>query len=373
VTNMSTAIRAFVDDDVRPYLATGPSAEETFPRVLIDKMAQMGLFGLNVPSQYGGLGLDQHAVLSANRELSAGWQSLSALLGTHFRVCLYLNQCGTQEQRRALLPQLASGETLVSHAYHEKSIRDHTRFNTTVTADGGGRLSLSGVKHWVTNALDADLIVVIARCTGSVEEHGSVAALVRPDQSGVRISGDLTRPGVKGVSLSSVEFDECELDPDESLIGGFEAAIDEFIDRFESGSSLGFCARAVGAAEAAVRDLAESLVDCADRGGPVGDVSAYKYGQIQTALYSMQATFAHTAAALGAGDAPPVAAHMAKVYCADALQTVVRDCIMLKGGAGYAGSENDLNRIYRDAISLMLIDTPNDVLLSRIGRTCESN
>jgi alkylation response protein AidB-like acyl-CoA dehydrogenase len=372
MTDVTAAIREFVREDVRPYLSKEEGAEDKFPRELVDKMAQMGLFGLNVPDRYAGGGLAQPAVLSANRELSAGWQSLSALLGTHFRVCLYLTRCGTEEQRERLLPQLATGRLLVSHAYHEKSIRDHARFRTTISMSPDERPVLSGVKHWVTNARDADLIVVIARCGRGFERHGTVAVLVHPDQLGVEISGDLTRPGVKGVSLSSVKFNDCELDPDECFVGGLKADIDGFIDRFESGSSLGFCARALGSAEAAVRDLDEFRIDRGELGSGGQEVTAYRYGGIRTTLYSMQATFAHAAQALGEEGTHDSVAHMAKVYCSDSLQAIVRDCIMLKGGDGYAAATNELSRIYRDAISLMLIDTPNDILLTTIGRSLPS-
>src|SRR5213078_955284 len=90
---VGTAVSAFVEDAVRPYLDRA-GAEDEYPGELISRMRDLGLFGLTIPKQLGGLELGRHATVVANRELSAGWQSLSALLGTHWRVCLYFQQCG---------------------------------------------------------------------------------------------------------------------------------------------------------------------------------------------------------------------------------------------------------------------------------------
>jgi alkylation response protein AidB-like acyl-CoA dehydrogenase len=366
-SDLLDTVRRFVHDDVRPYL-TAPEAEHSYPATLVSRMGELGLFGVNVAPTYGGLGLGRGAIVDVNRELSIGWQSLSALLGTHLRITLYVQQCGTKSQCEEWLPLLAAGTSQTTHAYHEQGVKELTAFRTKVTENERGELVLSGTKQWCTNARNADRIVVIARMAAESLPEGTVAVVVDPTHAGVRIGDELPRPGVKGISLSAVEFDEYVVDPDVDFIGGRDSRVDDFIARFRTGSSLGFAARAVGAAQAAAYDLGEFLTNrLSNNGSPMNDVVTYRYAQMRTRLHAMESVLSATETGLDDFPMPTAAAHMVKVFCSDELQQVVRDCMMLKGGAGYADESTAMSRIYRDAASLMLIDTPNDILLTRIG------
>lgn len=357
VENLREQVREFAKIDVKKYLDAG--GEQEYPASLIASLRQMGVFGINVPREYGGMELPRHAPVVVSRELASGWQSLAALLGTHWRVCLYLLHHGTDEQKTRFLPGLASGEIRVAHAYHEQGTPELHQFRTEVV-DREGELRLSGRKHWCTNAAEADLIVVIARR----ESRGTIAALVEPSRPGVQVGNELPRPGVQGVSLRPVDFHDVYLDPARDLVGGDQTTVDDFIARFEPGSSLGFAARAVGAGQAAIDDLTAYL-----HRRPVADSAqallSFRYAEVRTRFAAMEAVLSR---AFGASPPSTAEAHMTKVFCTTELQTLVSACMMLKGGASYADASTVMSRVYRDAASLMLIDTPNDTLLSKIGQ-----
>ena len=246
---------------------------------------------------------------------------------------MYLQECGTVEQKQTFLPRLASGALGVSHADHEQGNRTTSTFETVVRRDGT-RLVLSGIKHWVTNAAHAELVVVIARGVDDLTKSGALAVLVDPSRRGVIVGDELPRPGIHGISLASVVFDGYEIAGDNEILGGLDADIDGFITRFEPGSSLGFAARAVGAGQAAVADLYAFLAR-RPSAGSADAIIDYRVGEVAVRLSAMEAVLERVGLALGP---PPSAAdaHIVKVFCSEELQRLVADCMMIKGGAPYA-------------------------------------
>jgi alkylation response protein AidB-like acyl-CoA dehydrogenase len=352
----------FVKRDVLPYLEV-QGQEERYPKELITKMASLGFFSMNIPPEYGGLGLDRATMMDIDLELGRGWLSLGALLGSHLRTCFYFLKRGTTEQQEYFLPLMAKGEIIGAHAYNEQGNRSLNAFRTTFSKQQGAYV-LNGIKEWVTNARDADLIIAIARKELDGPKGDPVAVIVHPDRAGVHIGKELQRPGVKGVSLCSVQFNDYHVDIEQDLIGGVNADIVGFINAFKTGSSLNFSARAVGAS-LAILDKCEAFLRTRDPGADGGGVIRYKFATIAIRVH---AALALLNSAKKPSSVPADAlAYMTKVFSTTTLQHSVQDAMMLMGGAGYAGASGSLDREYRDAASLLLIDTPNDILLSRIG------
>jgi alkylation response protein AidB-like acyl-CoA dehydrogenase len=352
----------FVQTDVLPYLAV-PGNEDQYPKELIAKMASLGFFGMNIPPEYEGLGLERGTMNDIDLELGRGWLSLGALLGSHLRACFYFLKRGTEEQRQHYLPLMAKGELIVAHAYHEQGNKNLKHFKTTLIKEGDTYV-LNGIKDWVTNARHANFIIAIARN----ELHGSqgdpVAVIVHPERPGVHIGKELQRPGVKGVSLCSVQFTDYVVDLEQDLIGGLNADIVGFINTFKTGSSLNFSARAVGAA-LAVQEHCKTFLEARDMSSNGGEIIRYKFAIMATRVQAAMALLSSTKTSNGVP--ADSLAYMTKVFSTTVLQDTIRDAMMLMGGGGYASGTGSLDRIYRDAASLLLIDTPNDILLSRIG------
>lgn len=365
-TSYTQSITAFVENDIKAYLAD-ELAELQYPTSLLDKMKALGVFGLNIPINYGGIGLGFSESIDVTVELSRGWLSLPAMLGTHYRVCLYFQKCGSEEQQNTILPLMAKGKLIAAHAYHEKGIKETTEFQTSLTKKGEDYV-LNGKKDWVTNAKNADAIVVIAKNNLPGAGGQPVAIITYPSRSGVVISSDLRRPGIKGISLCDVTFSDYKIDISTDLIGGIQADIQNFIDTNKIGSSVSFAARAVGAGIAVVSDCQQFIMSQPKR-VPGQEVINFRFAQIATDLNATKSVLSETMKNIGQAPDPVSLAHMTKVFCSTTLQNIVRGAMMLKGGSSYASQDGGMERIYRDAVSLLLIDTPNDILLSRIGKS----
>lgn len=327
--------------------------EDTYPATLVDWLRTEELFGANIPEEFGGLGLPPAEISEVTRNVAKCCQPLAGLLGTHLRACLYLLRVGTTEQKAEWLPRMATGEVVFAHAYNELNRKDFGSFQVTVT---NGRLN--GTKDWSTNARHADHMIVIARA-----DQGLRAVILPTDRPGIEVGNDLPRPGMLGVSLTPVTFNNVEVDPARDFVGGPDIDVTQFILDNERGSSLAFAARAVGAAEA-VFDASVGHVSTTvlSRSAVASGAIALRVGELAAEVHALRSAWR---TAVAGGD--PDEAHLAKVFCTEALQRVVTRSVALVGGPAYAGTSEFWSRHYRDSLALLLIDTPNDVLLHRIG------
>ena len=352
----------FVQEDVLPYLNVA-GHEDQYPLELVQKLGSLGFLGMNIPPEFGGLGLDRPTMMDIDVELGRGWLSLGALLGSHLRASFYFLKCGTKNQQQEYLPRLANGELVGAHAYNEQGNRKLSRFRTTLSRQGDTYL-LNGIKDWVTNAQNASFMIAIARKVLPNGNDAPVAVIVQPDRPGVHIGKDLPRPGVKGVSLCTVQFNDYVVTPGD-LIGGLDADIEGFINTFKSGSSLNFSARAVGAS-LAVQEKCRIFLQSRDPNEGGRNAIQCRFATMATRV---QAALGLLNAAKSRSAIPAEAmAYMTKVFSTEVLQDTIRDGMMLMGGSGYASKTTSLDREYRDAASLLLIDTPNDVLVDQIGQ-----
>jgi alkylation response protein AidB-like acyl-CoA dehydrogenase len=250
----------------------------------------------------------------------------------------------------------------VAHGYHEHRNNVLSELRTQISEDANGQLWLSGVKDWVTNIAAADRVIVIARWADSDRLS---AVIVDPSRPEVEVTPEHGRPGVLGVSLGSLRLAGYAL-ADQDIVGGPTANITAFIERFEPGSSLGFTARAVGAADSLLRYvLADVTATLSGYSDDAQAVIRFQVARLAAAHLATASVFEQ----LLALPHPPTAreAHLAKVFCSDSLTDMCQNAAMLTGGASFAGAANPVARAVREATSLRLIDTPNDVLLSRVG------
>ncbi|MBO9468396.1 acyl-CoA/acyl-ACP dehydrogenase [Tropicibacter sp. R15_0] len=332
-----------------------------YPRDLIEKLAKLGLFGINIPEEYGGSKIPISENLHINRVLSKYWLSIPALYGTHLRANQYFIEIGTEDQKSETLPKMASGELIFAHAFHEKGRKKPATFATSVTKEGNAFL-LNGEKEWVTNAEDADRIIVVAR---NDELSGCSAVVVSKSDPGVKIVKNHSRRGVEGVSLNRLALSNVRVEP-ENIIGGPDQDATEFISGFRAISSLNFSARCVGLSES-IRDMVSGYLLPDQRDEVSLPVIANRWSELQMRHQAIVYYFAGAVSQLRDGGLSKSEAHRTKVFCSATLQEVVSLARMLAGGTGYASDDHSLIRQLNDAGSLALIDTPNDTLLTWAG------
>lgn len=332
-----------------------------YPKSLVDQLAVLGLFGINIPEEFGGSKVPISLNLEINRVLSRYWLSLPALYGTHLRANQYIIETGTKEQKKLLLPKMADGSLIFAHAFHEKGRKKPSTFTTFVSRDGNAFL-LNGEKEWVTNANDADRIIVVAR---NDELGGCSAVMLSKSDSGVKIVKDHARRGVEGVSLNRLSLSNVRIEP-ENIIGGPDHDATEFILDFRAISALNFSARCVGLSESIVGHVENYLLPT-ERDDISLPVIANRWSELQMKMNAIEHYFHGAVSKFKLGELSKSEAHRTKVFCSGTLQDLVSLARMLTGGTGYASDDHNLIRQLNDAGSLALIDTPNDILLTWSG------
>lgn len=341
--------------------------ELPYPAQLIDRMGQLGLFGINIPEQFGGSEIPISLNLKINQILSRYWLAIPALYGTHLRTNQYFLELGTQVQKAKFLPKMAKGELIAAHAYHEKAIRQADNFKTVIR-ERNGKFFLTGTKEWVTNAQHCNFMVVVARRerTNDSKLPNCSAVIVWPNSPGLALADEHYRKGIEGISLRRVNFNEIEISEDD-FIGGKETCALNFISQFRPISSLNFAARCVGIAESLI-ELIKPYLMIEERDELSKGVIYHKWAELLMIKESIAAYFENSVALNELGRLTNSQAHRTKVFCSKSLQDLVTYGRMLSGGTSFASDDYSLIRQLNDAGSLSLIDTPNDILLTWSGK-----
>ena len=280
------AVRAFVDKDVVPVASDLEHADE-FPTALVATMTAMGLFGTTIPEEYGGLGLGLDTYALIQMELARGWVTLPGIMNGSFIAATMIRLHGTEEQRRRLLPRLASAEIRAALSMSEPHAGSDVQAIRTTARRDGDEYVLDGQKMWVTNAWRAGLIAVLAKTDPTTDPPhlGMTGFLVEKEPEGEAPGLTIPMPplrklGYKGVETTEVVFDGFRT-PAASVLGG-EAGVGQGFKYFMSGIEVGrvnVAARGAGLARAALDDAigyaprARGLrqADRAPPGDPVDD------------------------------------------------------------------------------------------------------
>ena len=369
-------VREWVEREVYPVASEYEHADE-FPTPLVEDMKELGLFGVTIPEEYGGLGLDLLTYALIQIELSRGWMSLSGVLNTHFISAWMIKTHGTDEQRGHYLPRMATGELRFAYSMTEPHAGSDVQAIRTRAVREGDEYVITGQKMWATNALRAGAIMLLTVTDPEAEQrHAGMTAFViekEPEveeQPGLTIPGKLGKLGYKGVETTELVFDGFRT-PASSALGG-EAGIGQGFYQFMGGIELGrvnIAARAVGIA---TRAFEESIAYAQRReafGKPIAQHQAVqlKLAQMVTKIEAARLLTLQAAERKSAGERADLEAGMAKLFATEAAEEVALDAMRIHGGAGYS-SELVIERIYRDAPVLILGEGSNEIQQLVIAR-----
>jgi butyryl-CoA dehydrogenase len=369
-------VREWVEREVYPVASEYEHADE-FPTPLVEDMKELGLFGVTIPEEYGGLGLDLLTYALIQIELSRGWMSLSGVLNTHFISAWMIKTHGTDEQRGRYLPRMATGELRFAYSMTEPHAGSDVQAIRTRAVREGDEYVVTGQKMWATNALRAGAIMLLTVTDPEAEQrHAGMTAFViekEPEveeQPGLSIPGKLGKLGYKGVETTELVFDGFRT-PASSALGG-EAGIGQGFYQFMGGIELGrvnIAARAVGIA---TRAFEESIAYAQRReafGKPIAQHQAVqlKLAQMATKIEAARLLTLQAAERKSAGERADLEAGMAKLFATEAAEEVALDAMRIHGGAGYS-SELVIERIYRDAPVLILGEGSNEIQQLVIAR-----
>ena len=371
------AVRTFVDRDVIP-VASKLEHEDEFPGALVETMKQMGLFGVTIPEEYGGLGLGLDTYALIQMELARGWVTLPGIMNGSFIAATMIRLHGTDEQRRRILPRLAAAEIRAAFSMSEPHAgSDVQSIRTTAVRDGDDYV-LDGQKMWVTNAWRAGLIAVLAKTDPTTDPPhlGMTGFLVEKEPDGDAPPGltipmpPLRKLGYNGLETTELVFDGFRT-PASSVLGG-EAGVGQGFKYFMSGIEVGrvnVAARGAGLARAALDDAVSYAREREAFGKPIAQHQAVQMmiAKMATRAEAARLLVLQAAAAKARGDRADLEAGMAKYFATEAAQENALDCMRVHGGYGYS-LEYRPERYYRDAPLLLIGEGSNEIQQLIIAR-----
>jgi butyryl-CoA dehydrogenase len=363
------AVRSFVQKDVVP-VATTLDHEDTYPEELVAQLAAFGLFGALIPEQYGGLGIDVITYTRVVEELAAGWMSLTGVLNTHLIAATLLRLHGSEEQRRRLLPQMASGARRGALSLSEADAGSDTR-NIRCRADrDGDEYVINGTKMWVTNGLWSRVVALAARTP-----EGITCFIVEkepgPRSGGIEVSRHIDKLGYRGVETVEMTYRDHRV-PVAAVLGGAGAPLGQGLPQILGALELGrvnIAARGVGVARAAFEAAISYAQQRQTFGVPIArhQAVAFKLADMAVRVEAARLLTRSAAEKLDRGERADVEAGMAKLYASEAAFENATEAMRIHGGFGYT-TELPVERYYRDAPLLMIGEGTNEIQRLVIAR-----
>jgi alkylation response protein AidB-like acyl-CoA dehydrogenase len=366
-------LRAFVDEQIRP-VAREWEAAERYPDELVATMRQLGLFGLMVPEEYGGMAADMVSLALVFEEISRGWMGVAGILGSHSLSCWMIARYGTPEQKRAHLPAFATGERRTGIALTEPGAGSDLQGIETVARRDGDVYVVSGRKTWITNARHADPLPVLVK-TGPAAKPahaGMSVLLIGASTDGFQVVRDLPKLGYHGPETCELVLDDVRV-PAANLLGGAEGrGLQQVLAALETGR-INVAARAVGVAQEAYD---QALRYAGEREAFGQKISGFQAVQLKLADMAMKLQAARllvywAAARADAGQRTDLESGMAKVYASEVAMECAVAAMEVHGGYGYS-REFTVERLYRDAPLMVIGEGTNDILRTVIARALTS-
>lgn len=375
-TEILRTVRNFVDKDVLPNVAKYEQADE-FPQDMFEQMRDMGLFGITISEEYGGLGLDLMTYTLVVAELSRGWISLSGIINTHFMAAWMLETYGTDKQKAELLPLMATGELRSAYSMTEPNAgSDVQSIRTRATrTDTGWRID--GQKMWATNGLRSGMVMLLAVTDPEAEprHRGMTAFIIRKEpgvekQPGLTVPGKLKKLGYKGVETTELVFDGFEV-TDDDILGG-EAGLGRGFKYFMGAVELGrvnVAARGLGVARCAFDVAIKYAQEREAFGKPISDHQSIqiKLAKMGTQIKAAEHLVFDAARRKATGERADLEAGMAKLFATETAQFCAMEAMRIHGGYGYS-QEYMPERLYRDAPLLILGEGTNEIQHLLIAR-----
>jgi alkylation response protein AidB-like acyl-CoA dehydrogenase len=363
------AIRAFVDKEIIPVARDMEHSGE-YPTAIVEHMKEMGLFGMTIPEEFGGLGVDMTTFSIVFEELSRGWMGVAGVLGSHSMACFIIAKNGTPEQKAKYLPELATGARRSGLGLTEPGAgTDLQGITTTATLDGDHYI-VRGSKTWITNARHADPLPVLVKTDPKADPRhkGMSVLLIDAGTPGFTIGKDIPKMGYKGPESCEVILDEVRV-PVENLLGGVEGrGMQQVLSALETGR-LNIAARSVGIAARAYEEAVKYAKSRMAFGKSISEFQAIqlKIADMATDLQAARLLTYWAASEADQGKRVDLQTAQAKVFASEvAIQNSLR-AMQVHGGYGYS-TEYEIERLYRDAPLMSIGEGTNDIMRMVIAK-----
>jgi len=361
-TMLVETVRAFVDREVKPSVREVEHAN-TYPETWIEQMKRLGIYGLAISEQYGGNPVSMPCYVEVTQELARGWMSLAGAMGGHTVVAKLLEIFGTDEQKQAYLPAMATGEIRATMALTEPGGGSDLQNMTCVARRDGDELVINGAKTWITNARRSGLIALLCKTDpqATPRHKGISVVLVESPIDGLTISRDLPKLGYKGVESCELSFDDCRV-PATAVLGGVPGqGFGQMMKGLETGR-IQVASRALGVATAALEDALAYAQDRESFGQPIWkhqSVGNY-LADMATKLTAARQLTRYAAERYDSGERCDMEAGMAKLFASEVAMEIALNAVRIHGGYGYS-TEYDVERYFRDAPLMIVGEGTNEI------------
>jgi alkylation response protein AidB-like acyl-CoA dehydrogenase len=368
-------VRAFVDDKILP-VATQLEHKDEYPTDIVEGMKELGLFGLTIPEEYGGLGESLLTYALVVEEIARGWMSVSGIVNTHFIVAYMLMQHGTEEQKQHYLPKMAAGEIRGAFSMSEPGCGSDVSAIKTKAVKKDDLYVVNGQKMWLTNGGSSTLVAVLVKTdegADSVYRNMTTFLVEKPAgfgevMPGLTVPGKIEKMGYKGVDTTEMVFDGFEIGADQVLGGEPGKGFYQMMDGVEVGR-VNVAARGCGVAWRAFELGVAYSQQRETFGKKIAEHQAvlFRIAEMGTKIEAAHQMMVRAARKKDSGERNDLEAGMAKYLASEYCAQVVEDSFRIHGGYGFS-KEYEIERLYREAPMLLIGEGTADIQRMIIGR-----
>jgi alkylation response protein AidB-like acyl-CoA dehydrogenase len=376
-TEILSVVRTFVDKEIIPNATALEHADE-FPDAIVAGMKDMGLFGLTISEQYGGLGESLLTYALVVEQIARGWMSISGIINTHFIVAYMIAQHGTEEQKQRLLPKMATGEIRGAFSMSEPECGSDVAAIKTRARAADGEFVLDGQKMWLTNGARAGVVATLVKDEldgGSAYKNMTTFLIEKQPgfgetRPGLTIPGQIDKMGYKGVETTEMVLDGVRL-PAGAVLGGPAGrgrGFYQMMDGIEVGR-VNVAARACGMSIRAFELAVAYAQQRRTFGKPIAEhqAIAFKLAEMATKVEAAHLLMVNAARLKDSGERNDVEAGMAKLLASEYCAEVTQESFRIHGGYGYS-KEYEIERLMREAPFLLIGEGTSEIQKTIISR-----
>ena len=371
-----STVRTFVDREILPY-ATDLEHKDEFPEAIVEGMKEMGLFGLMIPEEYGGLGESLLTYALVVEEIARGWMSVSGVINTHFIVAYMIKQHGTPEQKEHLLTKMATGEIRGAFSMSEPGCGSDVAAIKSRAVREGDEYVLNGQKMWLTNGARAGVVATLMKTDEGADSvyKNMTTFLIEKEpgfgaHNGIIIPGKIEKMGYKGVETTEMVMDNARM-PASTILGG-DAGRGRGFYQMMDGVEVGRVNVAARACGIMIRAFELGIAYAQQRhtfGRQIADhqAIAFKLAEMATKVEAAHLMMVNAARLKDEGKRNDVEAGMAKYLASEYCFEVTADSFRIHGGYGYS-KEYEIERLFREAPFLLIGEGTSEIQKTIISR-----
>lgn len=360
-------VRDFAQNEIRPKIKALED-KHAFPSEILSKLAELGILGMTVPAQYGGIKTDVLSLALALEELGRVSPSVAVIVSVHCSLfCYSILKFGSEEQKKKYLPQAASGKILGAFSLSEPGAGSDATSLKTKAVRKNDFYILNGTKVWVTTGAEAHAFIVFTRCEAKPEEKRLNAFIVEKSLPGVRVSKIEEKMGLHSSVTVEIVLEDCRV-PAENLLGKEGEGASIALHCLD-GSRIGIAAQSVGLSSQALEEAARYAKQREAFGKTISEFQAIQFmiADMSTLIEAARWLTYKAASLVDKGKPYGKEAAMAKLFASEATNKIVYQALQIHGGYGYS-KEFFIEQLYRDARVLSIYEGTSEIQRLVISR-----